>query len=93
MERCCIRIPLPVKFLLTMEMIMIYPVFIGMALAQAQLAHSRGYSSRWWFLIGMVLPIISIPFTFLLKDKGKKQTGYHAPVVNENKDKVLFKRA
>jgi hypothetical protein len=75
-----------------MEMVIIYPVFVGMAFAQAQLAHSRGYSSRWWFLIALLLPIISIPFMFFLKDKGKKQTGYHAPVIYENKDKVLFKR-
>lgn len=72
---------------------MIYPVFVGIALAQAQLAHSRGYSSRWWFLIGILLPILSLPVLFLLKKKEVKRTGYHAPVVNEVKDKVLYKRA
>ncbi len=76
-----------------MEMLLIYPVFIGMALAQAQLAHIRGYSSRWWFLIGIVLPIISIPVLFFLKKKEIKRTGYHAPVINEVKDKVVYKRA
>jgi hypothetical protein len=75
-----------------MEFIIIYPVFIGIALAQAQLAHTKGYSSRVWFLIGLLLPIISIPFLFFMKQKEKKQTGFHAPIEFEMKDKVLFKR-
>lgn len=75
-----------------MEIFMIYPVFIGMAVAEAQLAHHKGYSSRWWFLIGILVPIISFFVLFLLKTKPKSQTGFHAPVVNENKDKVLFKK-
>ncbi len=76
-----------------MEILIVYPVFIGMALAQAQLAHTKGYSSRLWFLIGLLLPIISIPFLFFMKKKEIKQTGFHAPVEIEMKDKVLFKRA
>lgn len=75
-----------------MEMAIIYPVFIGMAVAQAQLAHAKGYSARWWLAIGLLLPIISLPVLFLLKKKEKSATGYHAPVVHEMKDKVLFRR-
>jgi hypothetical protein len=75
-----------------MEMVIIYPVFIGMALAEAQLAHAKGYSSRWWFLIGLLLPLISLPVLFLLRKKEKSQTGYHAPVVHEVKDRVLYRR-
>jgi hypothetical protein len=75
-----------------MEMLLIYPVFIGIALAQAQLAHSKGYSARWWFLIGIGMPIISLLFMVFLKQKEKKYSAFHAPVVNEIKDKVLYKR-
>lgn len=75
-----------------MEMLMIYPVFIGIAVAQAQFAHTRGHSSRLWFIIGILLPIVSIPFIFFLKQKHKPQVGYHAPVNRDHKDKVLFKK-
>lgn len=74
-----------------MEMLMIYPVFIGIALAQAQYAHTRGHSSRLWFVIGILLPIVSIPFIFMLKKKHKPQTGYHALVDKQHNDKVLYK--
>ena len=75
-----------------MEFIIIYPVFIGMALATAQLAHQKGYKARWWLLFGLVLPIISTIILFILKKKPKHQTGFHALVSNENKDRILFKR-
>ena len=75
-----------------MEMIIIYPVFIGIALATSQLAHDKGYSMRWWFLTGLLLPVISLPVLFLLKKKKKSPSRFHGTVVNENKDKVLYKR-
>ncbi len=75
-----------------MEFIIIYPVFIGIALATAQLAHQRGYKARWWLLLGLVLPIISVIILFMLKKKEKPATGFHAPVSNENTDRVLYKR-
>jgi hypothetical protein len=75
-----------------MEMIMIYPVFLGMSVAVAQMAHYRGYSARWWFLISLLLPIISIFIVMLLKKKEKAQTGYHAPVDMSVKDKVIFRK-
>ncbi len=75
-----------------MEMIIIYPVFIGIALAEAQLAHTKGYSARWWFLIGLLLPVVSLPVLFWLKKKEKPATGYHAPVERANADKVLFRK-
>ncbi len=74
-------------------MILIYPVFIGIAIAQAQYAHTRGHSSRLWFVIALILPIISIPIMFLIKKKEKPMVGYHAPVDRTNKDKVLFKKS
>lgn len=76
-----------------MEILIIYPVFIGIAVAMAQYAHSKGHSSRLWFFIGLLLPIISIPFIFLIKPKHKPQTGYHAPVDKKHRDKVLFQKA
>jgi cytochrome bd-type quinol oxidase subunit 2 len=76
----------------SMEMVLIYPVFLGMSVAVAQMAHHRGYSARWWFLIATALPIISIFIVLFLKKKEKERTGYHAPVDNTNHDKVLFKK-
>jgi hypothetical protein len=75
-----------------MEMFIIYPVFLGMSVAVAQMAHHRGYSARWWFLIATLLPIISIFIVFFLKKKEKARTGFHAPVDMETHDKVLFKK-
>jgi len=40
----------------------------------------------------LVLPIISTIILFILKKKPKHQTGFHALVSNENKDRILFKR-
>jgi len=75
-----------------MELIIIYPVFIGIALATAQLAHQKGYKARWWLLFSLVIPVISTIILFTLKKKEKSLTGFHAPVNNENSDKVLYKR-
>jgi hypothetical protein len=75
-----------------MEMILIYPVFIGMALATAQLAHQKGYSTRYWFLYALILPILSTIILLFLKKRPMKISGFHAPVMNENKDKVLYRR-
>ena len=75
-----------------MEMVIIYPVFIVMAFATAQLAHQKGYRARWWLLFGMILPIISSIVLLTLKKKPRRQTGFHAPVNNENKDRLLYKR-
>jgi hypothetical protein len=75
-----------------MEMFLIYPVFLGMSVAVAQMAHHRGYSARWWFLIATLLPVLSIFIVLFLKKKEKAQTGYYAPVDNTTKDKVLFRK-
>jgi hypothetical protein len=52
-----------------MEILLIYPVFCGMSIAIAELAKQRGYSARWWFLISLILPIISIFIVLMLKKK------------------------
>lgn len=76
-----------------MEFVLIYPVFIGIALAMAQYAHAKGHSVRLWFVIGLLLPIISIPIVFFIKQKDKPQSGFHSLVKKEHGDKVLFKKA
>ncbi len=76
-----------------MEMILIYPVFIGIALVTAQLAHDKGYSGRWWFLIGILLPILSLLILLALKKKTKKKKSpWHDKVEHVQNDKVLFKK-
>lgn len=75
-----------------MEMILIYPVFIGIATATAQLAHSRGRSARWWFFISLLLPIVSLPVLFMLKKKEESTTGVYEKVVYQHGDKVLYKK-
>jgi hypothetical protein len=80
------------KYICEMEFIIIYPVFIGMALATAQLAHQKGYRARWWLLFGLLVPVISTAILFTLKKKHKPQTGFHALVDNNNNDRVLYKR-
>ncbi|MCC6684964.1 MAG: hypothetical protein IT247_07835 [Bacteroidia bacterium] len=76
-----------------MEMILIYPVFIGIALVTAQLAHDKGYSGRWWFVIGILLPILSLLILLAFKKKTKKKKStWHDKVEHVQNDKVLFKK-
>jgi hypothetical protein len=75
-----------------MEIFLIYPVFIGIAIAMAELANQRGYSGRWWFLIGLLLPVISLVVLLLLK---KRRPIEKTPVpkwmdIKVKTDKVLF---
>jgi hypothetical protein len=75
-----------------MEMIFIYPVFIGMSLAIAQLARQRGYSARWWFLIATVLPVISIFMVFMLKKKTRTKVNIEPEWAKQRlpNDKILY---
>lgn len=76
-----------------MEMILIYPVFIGIALVTAQLAHDKGYSGRWWFLIGILEPILSLLILLAFKKKiKKKKSTWHDTVEHVQNDKVLFRK-
>jgi hypothetical protein len=76
-----------------MEMLLIYPVFIWMAVPVAQMARQRGYSGRWWFLIGVLLPVVSIFIVRLLKPKQKLERPLPFPVEPPRKeDKVLYSR-
>jgi heme/copper-type cytochrome/quinol oxidase subunit 2 len=77
-----------------MEMILIYPVFIMMSLAIAQLARQRGYSARWWFLIATVLPVISILLVFLVKKRKRTRVNIEPEWAKQHipQDKVLFSK-
>lgn len=52
-----------------MEMIIIYPVFVGIAVATAELAREKGYKGRWWFLLGILFPVLSVLVLFALKKR------------------------
>lgn len=77
-----------------MEMILIYPVFIGMSLAIAQVARHRGYSARWWFLIATLLPVISIFLVFMLKKKVRTRVNTEPKWAKQQmpNDKVLYSK-
>jgi hypothetical protein len=77
-----------------MEMILIYPVFIGMSLAIAQVARQRGYSARWWFLIATILPVISIFMVFMLKKKERTRVNIEPEWAKQQMphDKVLYSK-
>ncbi len=64
-----------------------------MAVPVAQMARQRGYSGRWWFLIALVLPIISIFIVRLLKPKQKLERPLPFPeAIPREGDKVLYSR-
>ena len=71
---------------------MIYPVFIWMAVPVAQMARQRGYSGRWWFLIGLLLPILSIFMVRMLKQKQKIERPLPFPQPEPKVDKILYAR-
>ena len=76
-----------------MEILLIYPVFIWMAVPVAQMARQRGYSGRWWFLIGILLPIVSIFIVRMLKPKQKLERPLPFPAeISRSEDKVLYSR-
>jgi len=72
---------------------MIYPVFIGMGIATGELARQKGYKGRWWFLAGMLIPIISTLLLFMMKSR-KLHTDI--PVDKEplptHNDKILYQK-
>ncbi|MFN3445302.1 MAG: hypothetical protein ACK44D_06135 [Bacteroidia bacterium] len=76
-----------------MELIIIYPVFIGMGVATAELARQKGYKARWWLLFGTLIPIISTIILFLLKNKQAhiESLPIKQPDVTHN-DKILYQK-
>jgi uncharacterized sodium:solute symporter family permease YidK len=77
-----------------MEMIIIYPVFIGMGVATAELARQKGYKGRWWFLLGMLIPVCSTIVLFVLVNKRKHEPikSIGQPEVTHN-DKILYQKS
>ena len=76
-----------------MEIIIIYPVFIGMGVATAELARQKGYKGRWWFLFGTLIPIVSTIILFMLKNKRQHESSnpITQPNVTHN-DKILYQK-
>jgi hypothetical protein len=72
-----------------MEMILIYPVFIGISVVTAQYAREKGYSGKWWFIWGSLLPVFSILILFTLK---RKEPRVDPPVKSEESSRVLYQR-
>jgi hypothetical protein len=77
-----------------MEMILIYPVFVLMSLAAAQLARQKGYSARWWFLITLVLPVLGMFILFGLKRKPRTRISVEPDWAKQQipHDTVLFRK-
>lgn len=78
-----------------MEMVIIYPVFIGIAIATAELAREKGYKGRWWFLLGMLIPVFSVLVLMLLKRR-EKTAGQAVAIpgtrIAARSDKILYQK-
>jgi hypothetical protein len=75
-----------------MELLIIYPVFTGISVATAQLAHYRGYSARWWFAIATLLPIVSLIVLFFLKKRPVSEKAVYARPQTSYNHKVVYRR-
>lgn len=77
-----------------MEMVIIYPVFVGMAVATAELARDKGYKGRWWFLLALIIPLFSAIVLLLMKRKG--QASGHSTLLPQTNathtDKILYQK-
>lgn len=76
-----------------MEVFLIYPVFIGIAVATAELARSKGYRGRWWFFVSLVLPLIPALILFMLKPSSKPQAKDVEMLPPLKADKILYQKA
>lgn len=74
-----------------MEILMIYPVFIGVGAVTAELARSKGYKGRWWFLASLIIPLLPTFVLFALKTR-KKQPLVEEVVQPSHHDKVLYQK-
>lgn len=76
-----------------MEIIIIYPVFVGMGIATAELASQKGYKARWWFIFGTLIPLLSTIILFMLNNKRIHELSetITQPNVTHN-DKILYKK-
>jgi hypothetical protein len=76
-----------------MEVFLIYPVFIGMGIATAELAREKGYKGRWWFLLGMLVPLISTGVLFLLKSRIRvDESEGNTTEEPTHSDKILYQK-
>lgn len=76
-----------------MEMLLIYPVFVGMGIATAELAREKGYKGRWWFLLGSLVPLVSTIVLFMMKRKETPRVS--SPIAQSeaaHSDKILYQK-
>lgn len=75
-------------------MVIIYPVFIGIAVATAELARDKGYKGRWWFLLALIIPVFSAIVLLLMKRKGQSNdSSTLIPQTNvSHSDKILYQK-
>lgn len=74
-----------------MEVFLIYPVFIGIGIATAELARDKGYKGRWWFLASLVIPLL--PTFILLGLKARKQKAVKELIIAPtHHDKILYQK-
>lgn len=77
-----------------MEMVIIYPVFIGIAVATAELARDKGYKGRWWFLLALLIPVFSAIALMLMKRK--EPANGHSTLIPQtdapHSDKILYQK-
>ena len=74
-----------------MEIFLIYPVVIGMGAVTAELARSKGYKGRWWFLASLLIPLLPTLVLFMLKTK-EKQPIVEAITQPTHQDRVLYQK-
>ncbi|TAE88310.1 MAG: hypothetical protein EAY81_02845 [Bacteroidetes bacterium] len=74
-----------------MEIFLIYPVVIGIGAVTAELARSKGYRGRWWFLASLVIPLLPTFVLFMLKTK-KKQPMVEVVAPPTHQDRVLYQK-
>lgn len=70
----------------------IFPPVLGMAVVTAELARSKGYSGRWWFLTALIIPLFSMFILFALRNKRKNEQLIKLELDPMHQDKVLFQK-
>lgn len=74
-----------------MEVFLIYPVFIGIGIATAELARNKGYKGRWWFLASLLIPLLPTFVLLALKTREQKATK-EVMVQPTHHDKILYQK-
>jgi len=70
----------------------VFPPILGIAVVTAELARSKGYKGRWWFLIGFVLPLFSLFILFVLPNIKQVTPNINSENTPTHNDKVLYQK-